>query len=289
MFEIYDKKTKKFKGKKIANRPSINEGATDVPLPVYNMNFQEAFFNEEKNKWEIHDKPNEAQLLVLKSSLTKRLNKSYENTRKLHIKNGYTFTIDLSSDEGKELINIINKSIVDVPDLNSVKEDAFKSYPFFIKIQVINEKGNETEKLLEIFILNWLWKYIFEEIINFTIYNKKLYEKYKEEINNTNDVDSLKNFAIEFNYPEGLTLNVNNILKEIMQIATGKQTDYYRQYYFDEKEQKGKYKDIPLQMPKTVLNALMAETQKEYPIFTITDVNKIQNEIKENMSNSFFI
>lgn len=276
MFYIYDKKTGKFKNYKSANRPAQDEGCTDIALPKYDRNFQEVFFNEENNSWQIIEKPIENQLLIKKSALQKQLKEAYKNTRKLHIQNGYDFVIDFSSDDGKMFLEIVKTASLEIEEFN--KDSILHIHQFFITVEATKD-NKTTTKNIQIRMANWFWKYIFEETLTYTASQKQLCEKYKNDIEIAETLEDIENVKIVFPNANGLTINVNTTIEKLVKVAMGLEEDEY----LDEDGKKQK-----LKMPKKVVDYLLKTAEDPESLFQETDAENVKKNIGFTLENSFF-
>ena len=124
----------------------------------------------------------EAQILqnqsleIIKAEKRKLVDDLYSKALILQIENGFTFQIDLRSKYGDQLLNIIANSI-------GSYVDEFKSrqvITFFVNIE-----ENNKQKQIYISCYNWIWQYIFEELLFYIKATKQLKESFIAVIENS--------------------------------------------------------------------------------------------------------
>jgi len=145
----------------------------------------------------------------------KELDDYYSKALILQIENGFTFQVDLRSKYGAELLNIISNSIGSYNDEIKGKQIAI----FFINIE-------ENNKQTQIYCgcLNWIWQYIFEELLFYVKTTKQLKENYISAINNYS-YKELKNLSFDFPKPEGIKINVSKTVQELLKISNDNALD----------------------------------------------------------------
>lgn len=148
-------------------------------------------------------------LEIIKAEKRKLVDDLYSQALILQIENGFTFQIDLRSKYGAELLNIIANSI-------GSYADEFKSkqiITFFVNIE-----ENNKQKQIYCACYNWIWQYIFEELLFYVKTTKQLKENYISAINNYS-YKELKNLSFDFPKPEGIKINVSKTIQELLTIS----------------------------------------------------------------------
>lgn len=155
------------------------------------------------------------ELQELRDSKIKELDDYYSKALILQIENGFTFQVDLRSKYGAELLNIISSSIGSYNDEIKGKQIAI----FFINIE-------ENNKQTQIYCgcLNWIWQYIFEELLLYVKTTKQLKENYISVINNLTRKE-LKNLSFDFPKAEGIKINVSKTVQELLKISNDSTLD----------------------------------------------------------------
>jgi hypothetical protein len=102
-----------------------------------------------------------------KQQIKNKIDDLYSKSLILHIQNGFAFDIDLRSKDGDNLLAIINNSLGSYTDVVKGK----KVVEFFITIQ---EGFAQTQ--ISCRCLNWIWQYIFEELLAYVKATKQLKE-----------------------------------------------------------------------------------------------------------------
>jgi hypothetical protein len=155
------------------------------------------------------------ELQELRDSKIKELDDYYSKALILQIENGFTFQVDLRSKYGAELLNIISSSIGSYNDEIKGKQIAI----FFINIE-------ENNKQTQIYCgcLNWIWQYIFEELLLYVKTTKQLKENYISVINNLTRKE-LKNLSFDFPKAEGIKINVSKTIQELLTISNDSTLD----------------------------------------------------------------
>ena len=217
--------------------------------------------------------------------LLAKLDAKYQNTRQIHIENGYQFIIDLASNSGKEFIEKIKISCNQIQDYNTATN--FQAHSYFQTITIIQD-GKEMQKQIEVLMLNWLWKYVFEEVLVYIEENKKKYEAFKKDIENSVLINELLSIDIQFPMPDGLTLDVNKVFDKLIDVVKGIATETYLSYKIDEKTGVGITEEVKLEMPSQVIMVLKAKNLKPYPIFDDISLVSINNKIQKVLQSSFF-
>lgn len=133
----------------------------------------------------------------------------YSKALILQIENGFTFQIDLRTKYGAELLSIIQNSIGSYTDENKSKQIT----TFFISID-----ENYKQKQIYCACYNWIWQYIFEELLFYVKTTKQLKENYISAINNYS-YKELKNLSFDFPKPEGIKINVSKTIQELLTIS----------------------------------------------------------------------
>jgi hypothetical protein len=154
-------------------------------------------------------------LQIVKAEKRKLVDDLYSKALILQIENGFTFQIDLRSKYGAELLNIISSSIGSYNDEINGKQIAI----FFINIE-------ENNKQTQIYCgcLNWIWQYIFEELLLYVKTTKQLKENYISVINNLTRKE-LKNLSFDFPKAEGIKINVSKTVQELLKISNDSTLD----------------------------------------------------------------
>jgi len=143
----------------------------------------------------------------------------YNNSIQLNIKNGYSFTINLNSRIGQDLMEIIDNakdSVYNTTLNNDVKAKMIQT--FFITISTKDINNNTFYKQIQCSILNWLWDCIFNTLKPYIMFQSQLNEFYINQIMNTKDILVLQNMEFIFNKP--LTIYVDDIIKHLKENTT---------------------------------------------------------------------
>lgn len=154
-------------------------------------------------------------LQSFKEQKIKELDDVYSKSMFLSINNGFTFQVDLRSKYGVELLSIISNAMGSYTDENKGKKIA----TFFINIE-----EDKQQKQIFCACLNWIWQYIFEELLFYVKSTKQLKESYISTIENIGYKD-LKELQFEFPKPDGVKINVSNTIKELLNITNDASTD----------------------------------------------------------------
>jgi hypothetical protein len=149
-------------------------------------------------------------LQILKAEKIKLIDELYSKALILQIENGFTFQIDLRSKYGTELLNIVANSIGSYTD--EVKSK--KITTFFV-----NVIENDKQKQIYCACYNWIWQYIFEELIFYVKTIKQLKENFIASIENSTTKELKK---IEFNFAreDGIKINVSKTIQKLLGIIS---------------------------------------------------------------------
>lgn len=134
----------------------------------------------------------------------------YSKALILQIENGFTFSIDLRSKYGAELLNIITNSI-------GSYADEFKSkqvITFFVNIE-----ENNKQKQIYCACYNWIWQYIFEELLFYVKTIKQLKENFIAVIENSTP-EELKEIEFNFTKENGIKINVSKTIQKLLEITS---------------------------------------------------------------------
>ena len=134
----------------------------------------------------------------------------YSKALILQIENGFTFSIDLREKHGNELLNIISNSIGSYTD--EVKSKQITT--FFINIE-----ENNKQKQIYCACYNWIWQYIFEELLLYIKRVKQLKENFITVIENST-VKELKEIEFNFIKEDGIKLDVSKTLQKLLEIVS---------------------------------------------------------------------
>lgn len=160
------------------------------------------YFNAKKQSDEI--------LAALKKEKIEILNQNYAKSLILDIKNGFSFQLDLRSKDGERLLEIINNSIGSYQDIVLGK----KIVSFFINIE-----DGLGESQVTCNCLNWIWQYIFEELITYVKSTKQLKENITVSINKSS-ADELEIMKYDFPKPSGIKIDISATIQKLL-LMTG--------------------------------------------------------------------
>lgn len=149
-------------------------------------------------------------LQIVKAEKRKLVDNLYSKALILQIENGFTFQIDLRSKYGAELLNIIANSI-------GSYADEFKSkqvITFFVNIE-----ENNKQKQIYCACYNWIWQYIFEELLLYIKRIKQLKESFIAVIENST-AKELKEIEFNFTKENGIKINVSKTIQELLEITS---------------------------------------------------------------------
>lgn len=158
------------------------------------------YFNAEKQSDEI--------LMALKKEKIEILNQNYAKSLTLSIANGFTFKIDLRSKLGDRLLEIIKNSLGSYED--EIKGQ--KTTTFFVNI----EEGSGQKQII-CNCLNWIWQYIFEDLISYLKITKQIKENLISSINSSS-LAELENIKLNFPKPDGIKINISKTIKILLEI-----------------------------------------------------------------------
>lgn len=149
-------------------------------------------------------------LEIIKAEKRKLVDDLYSQALILQIENGFTFQIDLRSKYGAELLNIIANSI-------GSYADEFKSkqvITFFVNIE-----ENNKQKQIYCACYNWIWQYIFEELLFYVKTIKQLKENFIAVIENST-AKELKEIEFNFTKENGIKINVSKTIQKLLEITS---------------------------------------------------------------------
>ena len=149
-------------------------------------------------------------LQIVKAEKRKLVDDLYSKALILQIENGFTFQIDLRSKYGAELLNIIANSI-------GSYADEFKSkqvITFFVNIE-----ENNKQKQIYCACYNWIWQYIFEELLLYIKRVKQLKENFIVVIENST-AKELKEIEFNFIKENGIKINVSKTIQKLLEITS---------------------------------------------------------------------
>lgn len=149
-------------------------------------------------------------LQIVKAEKRKLVDDLYSKALILQIENGFTFQIDLRSKYGAELLNIITNSI-------GSYADEFKSKQittFFVNIEEDNK-----QKQIYCACYNWIWQYIFEELLLYIKRIKQLKENFIANIENST-AKELKEIEFNFTKENGIKINVSKTIQKLLEITS---------------------------------------------------------------------
>ena len=167
----------------------------------------EATLANEKEQEEYFLEKEKSKLIDEKRKLVDDL---YSKALILQIENGFTFSIDLRAKYGNELLNIILNSIGSYTD--EVKSKQITT--FFVNINENNES-----KQIYCACYNWIWQYIFEELLFYIKTIKQLKENFIAVIENST-IEELKEIKFNFIKENGIKLNVSETLEKLLKIVS---------------------------------------------------------------------
>ena len=149
-------------------------------------------------------------LAVVKAEKRKLVDDLYSKALILQIENGFTFQIDLRSKDGTELLNIVKNSI-------GSYTDEFKSrqiITFFVNID-----ENNKQKQINCACYNWIWQYIFEDLLFYVKELKQLKENFIANIENST-AKELKEIKFNFTKENGVKINISKTIQKLLEITS---------------------------------------------------------------------
>ena len=149
-------------------------------------------------------------LAVVKAEKLKLVDNLYSKASILQIENGFTFQVDLRSKDGEQLLKIIENSIGSYQDDILGKEVV----SFFI---TITENQNQQQIFCSCY--NWIWQYIFEELLFYTKELKQLKENFIADIKNST-AKELKNIEFSFTKESGVKINVSKTIQKLLEMTS---------------------------------------------------------------------
>lgn len=149
-------------------------------------------------------------LQIVKAEKRKLVDDLYSKALILQIENGFTFSIDLRAKYGNELLNIIANSIGSYTD--EVKSKQITT--FFINIE-----ENNKQKQIYCACYNWIWQYIFEELLLYIKRIKQLKENFIVVIENST-AKELKEIEFNFIKENGIKINVSKTIQKLLEITS---------------------------------------------------------------------
>lgn len=148
--------------------------------------------------------------LKTKQQIKNKIEYLYSKALILQIENGFTFQIDLKSKYGTELLNIVENSI-------GSYSDEFKSKK--ITTFFINVNENNTQKQIYCACYNWIWQYIFEELLLYVKTIKQLKENFIVIVENSS-IEQLKEIEFNFIKENGIKINVSKTIQKLLEITS---------------------------------------------------------------------
>jgi|LakMenEpi03Aug12_release.lakeMendotaPanAssembly.Ray.scaffolds.fasta_scaffold673016_1 hypothetical protein len=219
---------------------------------------------EDSIQYELYKAKSE-ELINVKKNLITEIDNRYNSCLLLTIENGFRFSVNLRDKNGTELLNIIKSSIGSYVDDIKGK----KTQTFFITIL---EAG--IERQIQCSCLNWLWQYIFEELLTYVVSMKQLKDNYILDINSIDDYNKIKTikktFDDNFIFPkkDGLKINVSKTISKLLDLI--KDTNSLGQQ---------------ITIPSYVKNAIINVNRE---LFRYVDNNNIILTTREILKNSWF-
>jgi len=251
---------------------------------IFGINYETGRNTLINGKWIFESKSEKRQIAELTTTLLAELEDKHKSSSQIHIKNGYKFTIYLYDDYGKEFIKLIEQSCSQINDYNSASDDSIKLIKYFIKFT-----KDSKQIQLSIEVLNWIWRYVFEEVLIYFKNNRQIYDALKLKIDFAASKEELEAIEIKFISNNGLSLDITKTMIKLLNSAKGIEDDYYRESFKSLDSDTGQYiyKLKKLNIPKRVVSALIYEASQPYPIFKIQDASEIIKDSLDVISNSF--
>jgi hypothetical protein len=142
-----------------------------------------------------------------KQQIKNKIDDLYSKSLILHIQNGFAFAVDLRSKDGDNLMAIVNNSLGSYTDVVKGK----KAVEFFITIQ-----EGSAQKQISCRCLNWIWQYIFEELLVYVKTTKQLKENLIATIDSCNTIEELQEVQLNFYKPDGITLDISATIQTLL-------------------------------------------------------------------------
>ena len=177
----------------------------------------------------------------------------------LQIQNGFAFNIDLRSKDGDNLLAIINNSLGSYTDEIKGK----KVVEFFITIQ---EGLAQTQ--ISCRCLNWIWQYIFEELLAYVKATKQLKENLIAKIDSCSSLEELQKMELNFYKPNGLTIDSSDTIQTLLMTSTD----------FDSNGN-------VINIPQYAIDAIRSANRK---LFGYVSQSQAENNIKSSINQSWF-
>lgn len=215
MFYLYNKISKKFEEIAISNRCRDTQLATNIELPSYDGNFQEVFFNEEKQEWIIVEKSdkNYIEIQQIKKQKLKQLEEEYANTKTIYVNNGNSFVLKKTDKDYERFREIIDNAI------NGTERNDFIKVNFFFV-------SKEDKCKYSITLMNYIWRYVFSKSQQQRKHNTELEEVCKVKIEilaEEGKIKELQDLSFNFSFPDGFVVDVNTLIENLLyEIKTGK-------------------------------------------------------------------
>jgi hypothetical protein len=149
-------------------------------------------------------------LAVAKAEKLKLVDYLYSKALILQIENGFTFQVDLRSKYGEQLLKIIENSI-------GSYTDEFKSkqiITFFVNIE-----ENNKQKQINCACYNWIWQYIFEDLLFYVKELKQLKENFIANIKNST-AKELEEIEFNFTKENGIKINISKTIQKLLEITS---------------------------------------------------------------------
>lgn len=191
----------------------------------------------------------------LKLEKISQLEQIYNKALNLTITNSFTFNINLRSPEGDAFCNILKMAQGAYSDIKI----GSKTQRFFTKVEEVDGL-----QMIECNAFNWIWLYLFEEVLPYMQNTKQLKEKYITDIQNTKTIKDLDSLDLKFPFSEGLKINISNVVEELLKIQN----------------------DGNLQIPEYVKAGINAMDRK---IFRYTKVDDVVKNTQTILNDSWLI
>lgn len=134
------------------------------------------------------------------------IDKSYSSSLILNVIYSFPFKLDLRSKYGEEFIKVVLLSIGSYSDEYKGKQIS----KLFFEIE-----SNNSKKQVQCSFCNWIWQYLFEELLDYMKVAKQLKDIYTIEVNNATKIDSFSEKQFVFPYPNGLSIDVDSIMSKL--------------------------------------------------------------------------
>lgn len=194
-----------------------------------------------------------------KQQIKNKIDDLYSKSLILHIQNGFAFTVDLRSKDGDNLLAIINNSLGSYTDEIKGK----KAEEFFITIQ-----EGSAQKQISCRCLNWIWQYVFEELLVYVKATKQLKENLIAKIDSCSSLEELQKMELNFYKPDGLTIDISDTIQTLLMTSTD----------FDSNGN-------VIKIPQYAIDAIRNANRE---LFRYVSQSQAENNIKSSINQSWF-